>query len=112
MPVGAVAPCVEHSTVVSVPLELNVGFRIDSTLNTVPRDLLGRVITPRVARGSALVLLLFAASAVAGLIGPLAPRAAALAVLSGILFGGAMIAVGEHVLRSLRRRRHQQSTRA
>jgi hypothetical protein len=219
MAVAASAPCVEHSTGLSVPLELNVGFRIDSTLNTVPLDLLRRnnatqlqmlirvggmvavlagvlralasfapaagdgeqqvlylvvdilllfavlavyahhhealggwgasgfliVVTGillvrssrsipgidlypagafavvagwvllsavwrRRARGSAVVLLLFAASAVAGLIGQLVPRAAALAVLSGILFGGTMIAPGEHVLRSLRRRRNQQST--
>jgi hypothetical protein len=54
------------------------------------------------ARGSALVLLLFASAAVAGLIGQLVVRAAALGALSGILFGAAMIAVGGHVLRPLR----------
>jgi hypothetical protein len=34
----AVAPFVEHSTIVSVPLEPNGDFRIDSTLNSVPLD--------------------------------------------------------------------------
>src|SRR3954463_4276991 len=34
----AAAPFIEHSTLISVPLEENGDFRIDSTLNTVPLD--------------------------------------------------------------------------
>ena len=50
------------------------------------------------ARGSALVPLLFELSLLIGLIGQLMPDAAALFVVSGVVFGAAMIAVGRQLV--------------
>ena len=50
------------------------------------------------ARGSALVPLLFGFSLLTGLIGQLMPDSAALFVVSGVVFGAAMIAVGRQLV--------------
>jgi len=47
----AAAPFVEHSTTVTVPLELNGDFRIDDTLNSVPSDCPSPVLLIRNSNG-------------------------------------------------------------
>src|SRR3954454_21078342 len=47
----AKAPFVEHSTTVTVPLELNGDFRIDDTLNSVPSDCPSPVLLIRNSNG-------------------------------------------------------------
>lgn len=53
----------------------------------------------RTANGPALAPVLFALSLATGLVGHLVPRAAALSVASGVIFGAAMAGVGRQLLR-------------
>ena len=60
-----------------------------------------RAIQPHVvedANGSAFVPLLFVLSIVTGLVGQIVARAAGLFVVSGVIFGAAMVGVGRQVL--------------
>ena len=52
----------------------------------------------RTANGPAFVPVLFVLSVVTGLVGQIAPHAAALSVGSGVIFGAAMLGVGRQVL--------------
>jgi hypothetical protein len=52
----------------------------------------------RTANGPAFVPVLFALSVVTGLVGQIVPRAEALFVASGVIFGAAMVGVGRQVL--------------
>ena len=52
----------------------------------------------RTANGPAFLPVLFALSFVTGLVGQIVPRAAALFVASGLIFGAAMVGVGRQVL--------------